>query len=129
VVHGDWAIDLGILHTTATDQLPAFIAQRRDAVDTLAVEELLDRGLVDHEIQGPTVGAAECGSDGPARRHAIRSSTSPPPRTRRNPLENDIAIMAVRSTSTERLTDYGLSPTRLSHEGYNRIVVESEYCQ
>ena len=39
VTHGYWSIDLGILHTTATDQLPAFIAQLRDALDTLAAED------------------------------------------------------------------------------------------
>lgn len=39
VIYGYWSIDLGILHTTATDQLPAFIAQLRDAMDALAGED------------------------------------------------------------------------------------------
>jgi len=29
IVHGYWSIDLGILHTTATDDLPRFIEQLR----------------------------------------------------------------------------------------------------
>ena len=39
VIHGYWSIDLGILHTTATDQLPDFIAQLRDALDTLTADD------------------------------------------------------------------------------------------
>ena len=39
VIHGYWSIDLGILHTTATDQLPPFIAQLRAALDTLAADD------------------------------------------------------------------------------------------
>ena len=39
VIHGYWSIDLGILHTTATDQLPDFIAQLRGTLDTLAADD------------------------------------------------------------------------------------------
>lgn len=35
IVHGYWSIDLAILHTTATDILPAFIDQVRSALDAL----------------------------------------------------------------------------------------------
>jgi uncharacterized protein with HEPN domain len=35
IVHGYWSIDLGILHTTATDDLPAFRDQLRSVLKTL----------------------------------------------------------------------------------------------
>ncbi|MCA1703515.1 MAG: DUF86 domain-containing protein, partial [Actinobacteria bacterium] len=35
VVHGYWSIDLEILHTTATDLLPGFVAQLRDVLAEL----------------------------------------------------------------------------------------------
>ena len=35
VVHGYWSIDLEILHTTATDLLPAFIEQPREVLVAL----------------------------------------------------------------------------------------------
>ena len=35
IVHGYWSIDLEVLHTTATDQLPAFIASLRSVLSTL----------------------------------------------------------------------------------------------
>ncbi|MDR2988205.1 MAG: DUF86 domain-containing protein [Nocardiopsaceae bacterium] len=35
IVHGYWSIDLEILHTTATDQLPAFATQLRNVLGTL----------------------------------------------------------------------------------------------
>jgi uncharacterized protein with HEPN domain len=35
IVHGYWSIDLEILHTTATDQLPAFAAELRTVLDAL----------------------------------------------------------------------------------------------
>ena len=38
IVHGYWSIDLEILHTTATDQLPAFATGLRTILDTLAAE-------------------------------------------------------------------------------------------
>ena len=38
IVHGYWSIDLAILHTTATDQLPAFIVQLRDVLAELESE-------------------------------------------------------------------------------------------
>jgi uncharacterized protein with HEPN domain len=34
-VHGYWSIDLAILHTTATEQLPAFTASLRQALSAL----------------------------------------------------------------------------------------------
>jgi len=39
IVHGYWSIDLDILHTTATDQLPTFAAGLRQILDTLTAEE------------------------------------------------------------------------------------------
>lgn len=36
IVHGYWSIDLEVLHTTATEQLPAFTASLRTALDSLA---------------------------------------------------------------------------------------------
>lgn len=39
VIQGYWSIDLAILHTTSTDQLPAFIAQLRGALDALAADD------------------------------------------------------------------------------------------
>lgn len=38
IVHGYWSIDLDILHTTATTQLPAFAASLRQVLDTLTAE-------------------------------------------------------------------------------------------
>ena len=35
IVHGYWSIDLAVLHTTATGQLPAFAASLRQALSTL----------------------------------------------------------------------------------------------
>jgi uncharacterized protein with HEPN domain len=35
IVHGYWSIDLHVLHTTATDQLPAFTADLRRVLTTL----------------------------------------------------------------------------------------------
>ena len=35
IVHGYWSIDLAVLHTTATGQLPAFTASLRQALDAL----------------------------------------------------------------------------------------------
>jgi uncharacterized protein with HEPN domain len=37
-VHGYWSIDLAILHTTATDQLPAFSEQLRSVLTELEAE-------------------------------------------------------------------------------------------
>jgi hypothetical protein len=34
-VHGYWSIDLAVLHTTATGQLPAFAASLRRALPAL----------------------------------------------------------------------------------------------
>lgn len=39
IVHGYWSIDLDILHTTATDQLPPFAAALRQVLDTLTTED------------------------------------------------------------------------------------------
>ena len=38
VIHGYWSIDLEILHTTATDLLPAFVAQLRKVLAQLDAE-------------------------------------------------------------------------------------------
>lgn len=38
IVHGYWSIDLEILHTTATDLLPALVAQLREALTALEAE-------------------------------------------------------------------------------------------
>jgi uncharacterized protein with HEPN domain len=38
IVHGYWSIDLEILHTTATDLLPAFVTQLRAVVAELEDE-------------------------------------------------------------------------------------------
>jgi len=35
IVHGYWSIDLEVLHTTATEQLPAFAASLRSVLSTL----------------------------------------------------------------------------------------------
>ena len=35
IVHGYWSIDMGILHTTATQQLPGFAATLRQVLDTI----------------------------------------------------------------------------------------------
>jgi uncharacterized protein with HEPN domain len=48
IVHGYWSIDLEILHTTATDQLPAFAAELRTVLDAL-----------DADTQAPTPPGAE----------------------------------------------------------------------
>lgn len=39
VIHGYWSIDLEILHTTATDLLPGFIDQLRNALDALTADD------------------------------------------------------------------------------------------
>ena len=39
IVHGYWSIDLDILHTTATDQLPTFARDFRQILDTLTAGE------------------------------------------------------------------------------------------
>ncbi len=36
IVHGYWSIDLEVLHTTATDQLPAFTADLRRVLTALS---------------------------------------------------------------------------------------------
>jgi uncharacterized protein with HEPN domain len=36
IVHGYWSIDLEVLHTTATDQLPAFTSDLRRVLATLS---------------------------------------------------------------------------------------------
>jgi uncharacterized protein with HEPN domain len=36
IVHGYWSIDLEVLHTTATDQLPAFTGDLRRVLATLS---------------------------------------------------------------------------------------------
>jgi uncharacterized protein with HEPN domain len=36
IVHGYWSIDLELLHTTATDQLPAFTANLRSALGSVS---------------------------------------------------------------------------------------------
>jgi uncharacterized protein with HEPN domain len=35
IVHGYWSIDLEVLHTTAAEQLPAFVASLRSVLSTL----------------------------------------------------------------------------------------------
>ena len=35
IVHGYWSIDLEVLHTTATEQLPGFTADLRTVLKTL----------------------------------------------------------------------------------------------
>jgi uncharacterized protein with HEPN domain len=39
VIHGYWSIDLEILHTTATDQLPGFVEQMRAALAELEADD------------------------------------------------------------------------------------------
>ncbi len=39
VVHGYWSIDVEILHTTATEQLPQFISDLRAVLAVLAAED------------------------------------------------------------------------------------------
>jgi uncharacterized protein with HEPN domain len=39
VIHGYWSIDMEILHTTATDLLPGFVAQLRAALDELEADD------------------------------------------------------------------------------------------
>jgi uncharacterized protein with HEPN domain len=36
IVHGYWSIDLDIVHTTALEQLPEFVAQLREVIETEA---------------------------------------------------------------------------------------------
>lgn len=43
VIHGYWSIDLQILHTTATDLLPQFCDQLREALEALEAEANEDR--------------------------------------------------------------------------------------
>jgi uncharacterized protein with HEPN domain len=38
IVHGYWSIDMEILHTTATGQLPAFTSDLRQVLDALEAE-------------------------------------------------------------------------------------------
>ena len=38
IIHGYWSVDLEILHTTATDQLPDFAEQLRGVLATLEAE-------------------------------------------------------------------------------------------
>jgi uncharacterized protein with HEPN domain len=38
IVHGYWSIDLEILHTTATSQLPAFASDLREVLDILTAD-------------------------------------------------------------------------------------------
>jgi uncharacterized protein with HEPN domain len=38
IVHGYWSIDMEIVHTTATDQLPSFASGLRTVLDALAAE-------------------------------------------------------------------------------------------
>ncbi|SRR6266487_336507 len=38
IVHGYWSIDMEILHTTASDQLPSFASDLRTVLDALAAE-------------------------------------------------------------------------------------------
>jgi len=38
IVHGYWSIDMEILHTTATDQLPTFARDLREVLHTLTAE-------------------------------------------------------------------------------------------
>lgn len=38
IVHGYWSIDMEILHTTATDQLPTFAHDLRETLHTLTAE-------------------------------------------------------------------------------------------
>jgi len=38
IVHGYWSIDMEILHTTATDQLPSFADDLRRVLDALTAE-------------------------------------------------------------------------------------------
>jgi uncharacterized protein with HEPN domain len=35
IVHGYWSIDLGVLHTTASEQLPGFTGELRKVLGTL----------------------------------------------------------------------------------------------
>jgi uncharacterized protein with HEPN domain len=35
IVHGYWSIDLEVLHTTATEQLPAFTASLHHILDSM----------------------------------------------------------------------------------------------
>jgi len=35
IVHGYWSIDLAVLHSTAVDDLPTFVAQLRTVLDEL----------------------------------------------------------------------------------------------
>lgn len=43
IVHGYWSIDMGILHTTATEQLPGFAAALRLVLDALDESRLSNR--------------------------------------------------------------------------------------
>lgn len=42
MIHGYWSIDLEIIHTTATELLPAFVEQLRAALATLEAEPETD---------------------------------------------------------------------------------------
>jgi uncharacterized protein with HEPN domain len=39
VVHGYWSIDVEIVHTTATDQLPGLVSQLRLVLDELRADD------------------------------------------------------------------------------------------
>ena len=39
IVHGYWSIDLEILHTTATDLLPAFLARLREVLAEVEADD------------------------------------------------------------------------------------------
>jgi uncharacterized protein with HEPN domain len=49
IVHGYWSIDMEILHTTASDQLPAFVDDLRRVMEALTAEA----------EDGPAAGAGE----------------------------------------------------------------------
>jgi hypothetical protein len=69
-VHGYWSIDLEILHTTATEQLPSF------ASDVRAVQETLAADIEDTPAAGPSdanpVGVA--GEQGAAPTHPSKDT-------------------------------------------------------
>ncbi|MQA25225.1 MAG: DUF86 domain-containing protein [Micromonosporaceae bacterium] len=39
IVHGFWSIDIGVLHTTATRNLPGFVDDLKRALASLSEEE------------------------------------------------------------------------------------------
>jgi uncharacterized protein with HEPN domain len=58
IVHGYWSIDMEILHTTATDQLPAFARDLREVLQVLIAEN-------DTGAENPDANPAEAGSAQP----------------------------------------------------------------